>query len=239
MATESEESAEKQAATKEEVVPKYELMLILVPDLSQDVLDKELNKIKKLIKELKGEIYHEDNWEVRDLAYTIKKNNRGYYVIYYFTFEPSNLVELEKDLQLNQKVLRHLVVRSPKDYTIKKLSELELTEEDRIAMKKNRPQREKPGRMSALKSEPKSDAKPAAAKKEEPKAEKPVEAKSEKVEKAEPVKKVEEAPKEETSSKEEAPKKAESKDEKKTMDISDLDSQLESILDDPDMNIKL
>ena len=39
---------------------KYELMLILTPDLSQEDTEKELKEIKKLIKDSSGEIYHED-----------------------------------------------------------------------------------------------------------------------------------------------------------------------------------
>lgn len=207
---------EENAKAAENAETKYELMLIMVPDLSQDDMDKELKKIKKQITDLKGEIYHEDNWDVRDLAYLIKKHDKGYYVILYFTFPSESIKELEKDLFLNKKVLRHLFVKSPKGYEIKKLADFELTEEDLKAKRKPKEEEE--------------PAKKAPAKKVTPKPE-PVPEKEE--EKAKPAPKTTEESAEEKPEKEETPKK----ESKKTM--ADIDSQLESILDDPDMDIKL
>ncbi len=215
-----------------EELGKYELMLILMPDLSQDDTEKELKKIKKLIKDSTGEIYHEDLWDIRDLAYIIKKQDKGYYVIWYFTLEDSkHLVEMEKELILNPLVLRHIVVKSPKGYEMKKLSDLEFTEGDRRTHRVDKDA--KPGdtaKSSKSKPAPKKEAPKKEVVKEEPKKE---EVKEEKVE----------VPKEELKAevkeeKAEAPKE-EPKEEKKAMDISDLDSQLESLLDDPDINIKI
>ncbi len=179
-----------------EELEKYELMLILMADLSQDDTEKELKKIKKLITDATGEIYHEDIWDVRDLAYTIKKQDKGYYVIFYFTLsETKHVPEMERELRINNMVIRHLLVKSPKNYEIKKLADFEVVKEERKVQEPARPNRDfKPTRA-------KVEAK---VEKVEPKVEKPVE-----------------------------------KESKKTMDISDLDSQLESLLDDPDINIKL
>ncbi len=187
---------------------KYELMLIMVSDLSQDDTEKELKKIKKQITDLKGEIYHEDNWGVRDLAYLIKKSDKGYYVILYFTFPSQNIKEFEKELFLNKKVLRHLFIKSPKNYEIKKLADFELTEED--LKKKKKPKVEhKPARKAPVKKV---------------------------VSKSETTSEEKEKKPESTSTKEVTPEVTE-KESKKTM--ADIDSQLESILDDPDMDIKL
>jgi len=199
---------------------KYELMVILTPDMSQEETEKQLDVIRKQITDLNGEIYHEDLWGVRDLAYIIKKYERGYYAIFYFTFDGKNLAEIESNFRLDLKIIRYLIVKSPKNYSIKPLSELELTEED---LKKKRTRPSKPAKFGAAKST-------VIAEKTEKTIEKPekVEVKKESAPK---VKEVEEKVVEST----ETPKK----EEKKPMDISDLDSQLESILDDPDINIKL
>lgn len=203
------------APTEEKAeVTKYELMVILVPDMSQDETAKELEKIRKEIKKLNGEIYHEDLWDVRDLAYVIKKQDKGYYAIFYFTLEDGKgLAEMEKDLRLNHKLIRHLIVKSPKNYEIKKLEDLMLSEED--LKPKARPEKPKRApRKITKKEEPKSE--PVAEKEEEKPKPEPV-AEKEVVEKAE-------APKEE---------------KKEAMDINELDSKLESILDDPDIDIKI
>lgn len=208
---------------------KYELMLILKPDLSQDDIDKQLKEIKGLIKDSTGEIYHEDLWDVRDLAFTIKKYDKGYYVIYYFTLsDPQKIAEMEEELFLNNVVLRHLVVKSPKHYEIKKLSELELKEGDRRthrADKETEPNKKSSSSKTSSKKV-KKEAEPKVEKKTEPKVEKKTEEKAEE----KPAKK--EEPKEEAA-------KDDKEDKKKAMDISDLDSELESILDDPDININI
>jgi ribosomal protein S6 len=247
MVSKSEKKAEEAKVPQEEVSGnKYELMLILVPDLSKDDVEKELKKFRKEISKFKGEIYHEDDWDVRNLAYLIKKQDRGYFVILYFTCpedQTKHLKEFEKDLLLDKSVLRHLLVKSPKGYAIKKLSELEFTEEDR---KKMRAKPKEGGRRvpkkPVKKEEPKEESK------EEPKPEK-----EEVVEKApeptEPTPKpeeptpepaeepAEEKPEEKAEEPEEKPEKAKEEPKKKAMDISDLDSQLQSILDDEDMNL--
>ncbi len=208
---------------------KYELMLILKPDLSQDDIDKQLKEIKGLIKDSTGEIYHEDLWDVRDLAFTIKKYDKGYYVIYYFTLsDPKKIAEMEEELLLNNVVLRHLVVKSPKHYEIKKLSELELKEGDRRthrADKETEPKKKSSSSKTSSKKV-KKEVEPKVEKKPEPKAEKKTEEKAEE----KPAKK--EEPKEEAA-------KDDKEEKKKAMDISDLDSELESILDDPDININI
>jgi len=119
---------------------KYELMVIITPDMSDEDMSKELNDLRKQIKDLKGNIYHEDLWNIRNLAYSIKKQDRGYYAVFYFTGDPEKVKDLDKGLFLNSKVLRHLIVKSPKGYVIKSLSELELTEEER-----KRPRTDKTG----------------------------------------------------------------------------------------------
>lgn len=205
---------------------KYELMVIINPDMSDTDMEKELNDLRKQLKELKGEIYHEDLWNIRDLAYSIKKHDRGYYAVFYFTGDPLKVKELDKNLFLNQKILRHLIVKSPKGYVIKPLAELELTEEER-----KRPRTDRKGdtkgkfEVSTVKKPARKTAEKAVEKEEKeekqtaPSAEKPV--KSAKAEEKEPVK-------------ETKPKK-----EEKPLDISDLDSKLSSILDDSDLNMKL
>ncbi len=205
---------------------KYELMVILLPDMSQEETAKELDKIRKELKTLGGEIYHEDLWDVRDLAYLIKKHDKGYYAIFYFTLENGQgLAEMEKEFKLNHKLLRHLIVKSPKNYVMKKLEDLMLSEEDL----KPRGRQEKPRYAAPGASKPSSESKPKAEKvekvEEKPKPEASEAKPAEKVEEVEKVEVAEEAPKE--------------KKEEKAMDISELDSKLESILDDPDIDIKL
>ena len=202
-----------------EELEKYELMVILTANLSQDDTEKELKKIKKLINDATGEIYHEDIWDVRDLAYIIKKQDKGYYVIYYFTLaESKHLIEMERELRINNLVIRHLLVKSPKNYKMKKLAELEFSTGDRRTHRvdKDAPPEVKSDKPSS--HAPRATSAPTRAAVKAAPASARVSAPVETVAPVAPV----------------VPKEI-----KKTMDISDLDSQLESLLDDPDINIKL
>ncbi|MFC1811027.1 30S ribosomal protein S6, partial [Patescibacteria group bacterium] len=150
-----EDTAAPQDQALEEELTKYELMMIFKPDISQEETEKELNKIRKEITKNKGEIYHEDIWDVRDLAYMIKKYDKGYYVIFYFTLDGAHLKEMEKEFLLNAKILRHLFVKSPKNYEIKKLEELMAPSEERKPQeaKDAKPKRKAPVKKVAKKEE--------------------------------------------------------------------------------------
>jgi small subunit ribosomal protein S6 len=201
---------ESHASSELDEAVKYELMVILSPEMSETDTEKELAEIRKHIKDADGEIYHEDLWNIRNLAYRIKKQDKGFYAIFYFTYDPLKIKELEKGLFLNQKVLRHLVVKSPKAYVIKPLSELEFSEEDK--------------KQSRLARETESRNKKYGAPRKTIKKVETVE----KVEKAEKPEKVEPAKEKEVVKKE---------TKKPTMDISDLDSKLDSILEDSDLKL--
>ena len=60
---------------------KYELMYILMPTLSDEELEKENEKLQKLLTDNGAQITGVNKWGRRDLAYEIKKQTKGYYVV--------------------------------------------------------------------------------------------------------------------------------------------------------------
>lgn len=104
---------------------KYELMAIIDPDIGSDAIKEKVNEIKKLITSQKGDIYFEDVWGLRDLAYTIKKKEQGYYVVFNFDMEKDGLKEIDTILKLDLNILRHLIVVLPNEYKSKSILELE------------------------------------------------------------------------------------------------------------------
>lgn len=117
---------------------KYELMFVLSPSLNETKRDKSIKQIDQVLKENNAEVFHVDDWGKRDLAYTIKGQNEGYYVIYYFN-APSGefLPELEEDLKLDQGVLRHMILNRGENFEIKDYSQLD-EEENKRDMSPNR-----------------------------------------------------------------------------------------------------
>ena len=89
----------------------YELMFILKPEIAEEEQKAEVEKIKDLIKAGKGEVVKEEAWGKRVLAYPIKHFSEGFYHLLNFKSTPAKVKELENKLNLDDSVLRSLIVR--------------------------------------------------------------------------------------------------------------------------------
>lgn len=85
---------------------KYELVVILHPDMQEDDQKSFFRKAKETIAQFKGEINHIDSWGKRKLANPIEKMTRGNY--FHMTFEAQGncIAELERTMRINDRVLR-------------------------------------------------------------------------------------------------------------------------------------
>lgn len=108
---------------------KYELMVIISGDLTEGEFEKELGEIRKLLKESSGGIFNEESWGKKDLAFKIKKQAYGYYVIFNFDAPPQNIAELRQTIKLNPMVLRHLLITVPEDFKPGAYKEMVLPED--------------------------------------------------------------------------------------------------------------
>ncbi len=90
----------------------YELMLIFDPSLEENVITEELSKITSIIEKEKGEILNKDIWGLKKLAYPIKRQDNGFYAVLYFNSDAGVLSELDRLNKINDKILRHLIVKS-------------------------------------------------------------------------------------------------------------------------------
>lgn len=188
---------------------KYELMVIIKADIGEDAAKKRLDEIKKLIARQKGEIFFDDVWGLRDLAYSIKKHERGFYAVLNFMMLPEMLREIDSTLRLEPEVLRHMLVVLPFKYTPKTLA---VMEEEAKVKDEARKLEEKPGRGRPMTLKPKEAVVAKPPMKEEPK--------------------VEAAKEDEAKPKKTAAKK----EEKKETSLEDVDAKLKSIIDNPDIN---
>jgi len=108
-------------------VKKYELMVIVNPDIGTAAIAEALEEIKKLLtaKKSKGELFFEDVWGIRDLAYPIKKHDAGYYAVYDFVMLPSGINEIDQTLRLDNNIVRHMIVNLPLKYAPKTFAQME------------------------------------------------------------------------------------------------------------------
>ena len=89
----------------------YELMIILDPEIEERTVAPSLDKYLTVVKTDGGSVDKVDVWGRRRLAYDIKKKSEGIYAVVDFTAEPATAKELDRQLGLNEVVLRTKVLR--------------------------------------------------------------------------------------------------------------------------------
>jgi small subunit ribosomal protein S6 len=89
----------------------YELMVILDPDLEERTVAPSLDQFLGVIRQGGGTVEKVDVWGRRRLAYEIDKKVEGIYAILDVMAEPASVKELDRQLNLNEAVLRTKVLR--------------------------------------------------------------------------------------------------------------------------------
>ena len=89
----------------------YELMVILDPDLEERTVAPSLDKYLNLVRKDGGTVDEVEVWGRRRLAYEIDKNAEGIYAVVTMQAEPATIKELDRQLTLNESVLRTKVMR--------------------------------------------------------------------------------------------------------------------------------
>ena len=89
----------------------YEVMVILDPSLEERTVQPSLDKYLNVIRKDGGTVDNVDVWGRRRLAYEINKQAEGIYAVVNLTAEPATVKELDRQLGLNDSVLRTKVMR--------------------------------------------------------------------------------------------------------------------------------
>ena len=89
----------------------YELMVILDPDLEERTVAPSLDKFLNVVRKGGGTVEKVDVWGLRRLAYDINKKSEGIYAVVDMTAEPAVAQELDRQLGLNESVLRTKLLR--------------------------------------------------------------------------------------------------------------------------------
>jgi len=89
----------------------YEIMIILDPTLEERTVQPSLDQFLKVVTGGGGKVDKVDLWGKRRLAYPIEKKSEGFYAVVDLTAEPGTVQELDRQLNLNEAVLRTKVMR--------------------------------------------------------------------------------------------------------------------------------
>ena len=89
----------------------YEVMVILDPSLDERTVAPSLDTYLNVVRQDGGQVESVDVWGKRRLAYEINKNADGIYAVIDLKAEPATVKELDRQLTLNESVLRTKVIR--------------------------------------------------------------------------------------------------------------------------------
>ena len=89
----------------------YEHLLIARQDISAQQVDALATHLKTIVEGEGGKIEKQEYWGLRGLAYRIKKNRKGHYVLLNLNAPAKAIFELERQLKINEDVLRYITVK--------------------------------------------------------------------------------------------------------------------------------
>ena len=90
---------------------KYESVLIARQDLGASQVNTLVDELKNVISAQGGEVVRVDNWGLKNLAYRIKKNRKGHYVLLNIAAPANAVAEYERVMRVNEDIIRYMTVR--------------------------------------------------------------------------------------------------------------------------------
>src|SRR6202022_3056916 len=81
--------------------------------MDDEKVEDAVKRVNTLIERSGGSVERTNLWGKRKLAYEVKHQKEGSYVLQDFQFDPTRVPELEAALKITEEVLRHLIVRKP------------------------------------------------------------------------------------------------------------------------------
>ncbi len=90
----------------------YESIIILRSNLADDEVGRVIEKMKGIVEKNGGQVSQAENWGKRKLAYEVKKERKGTYVIFRFTGSGKVVSELEQGYRVEDSILKFLTVRA-------------------------------------------------------------------------------------------------------------------------------
>ena len=89
----------------------YESIFIARQDISGAQVDALADTLTQLVTDNGGEVKKREYWGLRNLAYRMRKNRKGHYVLLNIDAPPAAIAELERTMRINEDVIRYLTIR--------------------------------------------------------------------------------------------------------------------------------
>jgi len=102
----------------------YETLFVVKPTLTDEETAAQIAKVKEIITKEGAELLATDDMGMRKLAYEVEKNARGYYTVLLYKAEGTLITELERNLKINEDVLKFLTVKYTKNKELTQFNKL-------------------------------------------------------------------------------------------------------------------
>ena len=100
---------------------RYETIFIVPVDLGNDELMELIERYKTIITDMKGTVVKIEKWGQRKLAYEIKKQTKGFYILIDFTAVSAVVTELERKFKIDDRILKFITVKRADKVDLKEI----------------------------------------------------------------------------------------------------------------------
>ena len=90
---------------------KFEAVLIISPEVSNNILEQNIKNFEDIISKSSGKIMNTEDWGLRDLSYDINNFKKAFYKYFQIEINGSNIQKITKTLNQNDNILRHLFIK--------------------------------------------------------------------------------------------------------------------------------
>jgi small subunit ribosomal protein S6 len=87
----------------------YELVCLIQPDLDEAAINGVIDRVKGWVTESGGNVDKIDMWGKRRMAYAIRKQRDGNYVLFNLSLSPTTIASLEQNLRYTETIMRHML----------------------------------------------------------------------------------------------------------------------------------
>jgi small subunit ribosomal protein S6 len=146
---------------------RYESVVILDPDLTDDDIRQFTERYTALIKNNNGETIKVEDWGKKKLAYLVKKREMGRYILFDYVASAEVIIEVERNFKIDEEVIKYLSVKLDDDVDLEAFK-AKAEEEAKAKAESEAPPEETPTTEVPTTEAPPAETPPAEAKEEQP-----------------------------------------------------------------------
>ncbi|SHN55613.1 30S ribosomal protein S6 [Desulfovibrio litoralis] len=90
---------------------KFETLLLLSPELNSEAREALVSNFSAVIERMEGKVVLVDNWGMKDLAYPVEKQMRGYYIRLEYVAPGTAVAELERNIRIADGIFKFITVK--------------------------------------------------------------------------------------------------------------------------------